>query len=568
MANNFALPVRTIDNLQISDKMLNEIRKIIQDREFLNRKNNKNADSAMLDNLEDDFTDSAKLLKKDEEDHFSLIPEEDPRALNTTLLEVEQIDKETDSMVKNKVDEESALQENCEYLVNWSKNTSGNRENQGMIIEQTGNAFGDNSMSPQKANIIIIDTSSTGASSSYSSDPESKNSQKSYFYRKRSLNGMTMMGRALIASFEKLLLNELDESLIERYYRRYCSKTSDQLYFIASVCTSNKYNGDRKYSKKDIHQIHRRVQARNNRKIVQFLIEEIHNIVNKLKAKQNISQNKNKDSIANSDSTSQQRDKYQFKENKNSLRADSDRTAMTIEEEKSYIKHCVLKSILLLRKQFDNTAKSNEKYKFAKKRDVVNDNNRGARRTDDLHRSPRNVDFRDYMESISSQMRHESPEMRDDVHEIDLKLMELHKRHLFLDEIILKLQKDKLESDLQMIKLQNEKLMQLSVNTRKRNARSANLMSSYSTNQIKEEYLDSLGYYSADDRKFQSRNGSGRSSSPEIKRKANLSLFPENLSEKCYKNINDNKSVKKRSSRTQQRFFWQNREDSNLYRAD
>lgn len=45
--------------------------------------------------------------------------------------------------------------------------------------------------------------------------------------------------------------------------------------------------------------------------------------------------------------------------------------------------------------------------------------------------------------------------------EIDVKLMELHKRKMYLEEMILKLQKDKMEADLLTIKLQNEKFILL-----------------------------------------------------------------------------------------------------------
>uniref|UniRef100_T1PDX9 YWTD domain protein n=1 Tax=Musca domestica TaxID=7370 RepID=T1PDX9_MUSDO len=45
--------------------------------------------------------------------------------------------------------------------------------------------------------------------------------------------------------------------------------------------------------------------------------------------------------------------------------------------------------------------------------------------------------------------------------EIDVKLMELHKRKMYIEEMILKLQKDKMDTDLLTIKLQNEKFILL-----------------------------------------------------------------------------------------------------------
>ncbi|XP_030373773.1 histone-lysine N-methyltransferase, H3 lysine-79 specific [Scaptodrosophila lebanonensis] len=88
----------------------------------------------------------------------------------------------------------------------------------------------------------------------------------------------TINGENVISSFEKLVLPYLGKELTERYRTKHCLSNQTRLHFISCVCTSE-YNSET-FSKIEIANIQRNLKSSQNQVGLEFLLREIVNVVN------------------------------------------------------------------------------------------------------------------------------------------------------------------------------------------------------------------------------------------------------------------------------------------------
>ncbi|KAH8409794.1 hypothetical protein KR222_007601, partial [Zaprionus bogoriensis] len=86
----------------------------------------------------------------------------------------------------------------------------------------------------------------------------------------------------VIDSFEKLILPHLKATLVERYRSTHCSSRQSQLHFISCVVTSSEHN-TQTFSKIEVAKMQQNLKASDNRQAIEFLLRQTVNVVNLLK---------------------------------------------------------------------------------------------------------------------------------------------------------------------------------------------------------------------------------------------------------------------------------------------
>ncbi|XP_070137817.1 zinc finger protein 106 [Drosophila bipectinata] len=87
------------------------------------------------------------------------------------------------------------------------------------------------------------------------------------------------MADNVVDSFEKLILPNLRESLSESYSRKHSTSLQSRLHFISCVVTSSEHNS-RTFSKIEVAKIQKNLKAADNQLAMEFLIGEIVNVIN------------------------------------------------------------------------------------------------------------------------------------------------------------------------------------------------------------------------------------------------------------------------------------------------
>ncbi|KAH8336027.1 hypothetical protein KR074_009604, partial [Drosophila pseudoananassae] len=108
----------------------------------------------------------------------------------------------------------------------------------------------------------------------------SKDSQGITEYEKNRLKlKLQSMADNVVDSFEKLILPNLSGSLSESYSRTHSTSLLSRLHFISCVVTSSEHNS-RTFSKIEVAKIQRNLKAADNQLAMEFLIGEIVNVIN------------------------------------------------------------------------------------------------------------------------------------------------------------------------------------------------------------------------------------------------------------------------------------------------
>ncbi|EDV93786.1 GH18101, partial [Drosophila grimshawi] len=115
------------------------------------------------------------------------------------------------------------------------------------------------------------DSDHSTASSSCSSSTEST--------KRRYQQKLDSDANNIVDSFEKLILPQLKESLAERYRSSHCSSLQSRLHFISCVVTSSEHNSQT-FSKIEVAKMQQNLKANDNRVGIEFLLREIVNVVN------------------------------------------------------------------------------------------------------------------------------------------------------------------------------------------------------------------------------------------------------------------------------------------------
>nr|NP_001287379.1 uncharacterized protein Dmel_CG14322, isoform E [Drosophila melanogaster]NP_650642.2 uncharacterized protein Dmel_CG14322, isoform A [Drosophila melanogaster]AAF55448.3 uncharacterized protein Dmel_CG14322, isoform A [Drosophila melanogaster]AHN57378.1 uncharacterized protein Dmel_CG14322, isoform E [Drosophila melanogaster] len=82
----------------------------------------------------------------------------------------------------------------------------------------------------------------------------------------------------VVDSFEKLILPHLREALSDRYRRQHSSSLQSRLHFISCVVTSSEHNAQT-FSKIEVAKMQMNLKAADNRQAIEFLLKEIVNVV-------------------------------------------------------------------------------------------------------------------------------------------------------------------------------------------------------------------------------------------------------------------------------------------------
>ncbi|KPU79566.1 uncharacterized protein Dana_GF17823, isoform B [Drosophila ananassae] len=99
------------------------------------------------------------------------------------------------------------------------------------------------------------------------------------YEKKRLKLKLQSMADNVVDSFEKLILPNLRASLSESYSRKHSSSLQSRLHFISCVVTSSEHNS-RTFSKIEVANIQRNLKAADNQQAMEFLIREIVSVVN------------------------------------------------------------------------------------------------------------------------------------------------------------------------------------------------------------------------------------------------------------------------------------------------
>lgn len=102
----------------------------------------------------------------------------------------------------------------------------------------------------------------------------------------------------VVDSFEQLLLPQLKESLVERYRSSHSTSLQSRLLFISCVVTSER-NTQQKFSKIEVAKMQQNLKSSDNRLGIEFLQREIANVVNQFKQReQEQEQEQERDTVA------------------------------------------------------------------------------------------------------------------------------------------------------------------------------------------------------------------------------------------------------------------------------
>ncbi|XP_064550461.1 uncharacterized protein LOC135436703 isoform X2 [Drosophila montana] len=83
----------------------------------------------------------------------------------------------------------------------------------------------------------------------------------------------------IVDSFEKLILPRLKDSLAQRYRSSHCASLQSRLHFISCVVTSSEHNSQT-FSKIEVAKMQQNLKANDNRLGIDFLLREVVNVVN------------------------------------------------------------------------------------------------------------------------------------------------------------------------------------------------------------------------------------------------------------------------------------------------
>ncbi|XP_032576671.1 uncharacterized protein LOC6616703 isoform X2 [Drosophila sechellia] len=121
----------------------------------------------------------------------------------------------------------------------------------------------------QSEPVAVDDVDSDDSASSQSSSKSTK--------RRRRLK-LQNDAENVVDSFEKLILPHLREALSDRYRRQHSSSLQSRLHFISCVVTSSEHNAQT-FSKIEVAKMQMNLKAADNRQAIEFLLREIVNVV-------------------------------------------------------------------------------------------------------------------------------------------------------------------------------------------------------------------------------------------------------------------------------------------------
>ncbi|SPP83911.1 uncharacterized protein LOC117586617 [Drosophila guanche] len=114
------------------------------------------------------------------------------------------------------------------------------------------------------------------------SDDSTSSQRSSESSKRRYLQKLKSDADNVVDSFEKLILPHLKQSLVETYRSQHCGSQYTRLHFISCVVTSSEYNSQ-SISKMEIAKVQKNLKQPNNRLGIEFLLRQIVHVVNQQK---------------------------------------------------------------------------------------------------------------------------------------------------------------------------------------------------------------------------------------------------------------------------------------------
>ncbi|XP_017968409.1 uncharacterized protein LOC108659811 [Drosophila navojoa] len=155
-----------------------------------------------------------------------------------------------------------------------SKNT---QKSSGIIVvvssEDEDNEEGEHITVKKKKKQIVANESDNDSDHSNSSSWSTDSTKRRYRQKLES------DANNIVDSFEKLILPQLKESVAERYRSSHCDKLRNRLHFISCVVTSSEHNSQ-SFSKAEVAKIQQNLKSNDYRQAIEFLLREIVNVVN------------------------------------------------------------------------------------------------------------------------------------------------------------------------------------------------------------------------------------------------------------------------------------------------
>ncbi|XP_055853517.1 uncharacterized protein LOC129917157 [Episyrphus balteatus] len=359
--------------------------------------------------------------------------------------------------------------------------------------------------------ILIIDSSSSSSSSESSSDSDTSStssgsncSNSSSFKRRR--RKKRILEANVVGNFEKLILPNLTPAQRRRYKEKYSKTTKNSLLYIYGVCVSRANSNKNPADEKEQLKLKQNLSSADNAQALEFLMKAILNLFEK--QKETLKKNKVNKTLATqsqikspnlvSDMRKKSNQRYsdvdkesrrRRSESANSVELSKHQSTDKLDKKQESPKSANASKrvsfsddgtpvVLEIESDSETTGGENPpsrqwKSPGEKKCIEIEPNMQlsslgtlkspleleTALSTLGMMQSPlANYSFD--IDSLKSQSKI-GDEAVSSIREIDVKLMELHKRKMYIEEMILKLQKDKMEVDLWTMKLQNEKFILL-----------------------------------------------------------------------------------------------------------
>ncbi|XP_023170994.2 myb-like protein P isoform X2 [Drosophila hydei] len=249
------------DNMAMGNSTdLMERLKVAEQFRMMTTKNNRNrnsekAKSPSLLSRTAKTPDSIQKSNAQRKRTESLDPKQGQTQAQKALSAVEAIKREIQT-------ESRSLQENCNVIVVVS---SSEDEDEDVAAEQR---------SQQKNKQPTVADLSDGDSDHSNSSSCSRDSTKRRYQQK-----LESDANNIVDSFDKLILPQLKESLVERYRSSHCANLQSRLHFISCVVTSSEHN-PRSFSKIEVAKIQQNLKSNDYRQAIEFLLREIVNVVN------------------------------------------------------------------------------------------------------------------------------------------------------------------------------------------------------------------------------------------------------------------------------------------------
>ncbi|XP_055908300.1 PHD finger protein rhinoceros [Eupeodes corollae] len=373
--------------------------------------------------------------------------------------------------------------------------------------------------------LIIDSSSSSSSESSSSSDSDSSStssgsncSNSSSFKRRR--RKKRILEANVVGNFEKLILPNLTLAQRRRYKEKYSKTTKNSLLYIYGVCVSRaNRNNTSSAEEKEQLKVKQNLSSADNAQALEFLMKAILNLFEKQKETLKKSKAKNPQIKSSNPISTTSKKLKDTTCNEGNSDDDKESTRRRSESANSgeFPKHQSTASHKLDKTSTKGRVNDKQKDSIAESANSASrvSSDDGAPVTPDLESdtestSDKNPPLRQWkspgekkcvevaestsllgnlgtfkppleidsalsnlgmmqsplanysfdIESLKSQSSI-GDEAVSSIREIDVKLMELHKRKMYIEEMILKLQKDKMEVDLWTMKLQNEKFILL-----------------------------------------------------------------------------------------------------------